>query len=317
MFSKRSNLKAHMRVHSGVLPYPCEFPGCTKRFRWKSSLKPHVKVHLASMDPMHSSPCSSANYSSGKKCDGILFPTQFEENSQAEKYHQPSFPEISNGSRSLNAMIIKESPQSIVPATRLDLGSSPSAIAISELPVGPRPLDVGENSSPLYHCTFPSCGESFGRISYLLDHESFMGHRGSRLQVARVLFQDATDQDQNMNEGEIDLTCNSVLSESQVSDDVLSFTLDSRQEDVPNTSEPPSITADLWKGDIGINDPFAGISSGIETESSAIDMLSAEECTAQVPTSIPEYVPLTEQHWLTPLSGGTTSTSDFTASLYL
>lgn len=34
-----------MRIHSGVLPYACDFPGCDKRFRWKSSLKPHVRMH--------------------------------------------------------------------------------------------------------------------------------------------------------------------------------------------------------------------------------------------------------------------------------
>lgn len=39
-----------MRVHNGALPYHCSFPGCTERFRWKSSVKPHMRLHLSEND---------------------------------------------------------------------------------------------------------------------------------------------------------------------------------------------------------------------------------------------------------------------------
>lgn len=42
-FDRRYNLKVHMRMHDGVMPYACS--RCDRRFRWRTSLQHHQRHH--------------------------------------------------------------------------------------------------------------------------------------------------------------------------------------------------------------------------------------------------------------------------------
>ncbi|KLU88637.1 zinc finger protein 58 [Magnaporthiopsis poae ATCC 64411] len=44
-FARRSDLARHERIHSGVRPHICEFPGCNKKFIQRSALTVHQRVH--------------------------------------------------------------------------------------------------------------------------------------------------------------------------------------------------------------------------------------------------------------------------------
>lgn len=45
IFKRAHNLKIHGRLHSGATPYACPFAGCSKQFRWKSSIVSHMNWH--------------------------------------------------------------------------------------------------------------------------------------------------------------------------------------------------------------------------------------------------------------------------------
>ncbi|TKA55274.1 hypothetical protein B0A49_12786 [Cryomyces minteri] len=44
-FARRSDLARHERIHSGVRPHVCDYPGCGKQFIQRSALTVHARVH--------------------------------------------------------------------------------------------------------------------------------------------------------------------------------------------------------------------------------------------------------------------------------
>ncbi|KAK4453868.1 zinc finger protein with KRAB and SCAN domains 3 [Podospora aff. communis PSN243] len=44
-FARRSDLARHERIHSGVRPHVCDYPGCNKQFIQRSALTVHLRVH--------------------------------------------------------------------------------------------------------------------------------------------------------------------------------------------------------------------------------------------------------------------------------
>jgi len=44
-FTRRSNLKVHLRMHTNEEPYACLFPGCGKQYKWRSCLTSHYLAH--------------------------------------------------------------------------------------------------------------------------------------------------------------------------------------------------------------------------------------------------------------------------------
>ncbi|KAI0000003.1 hypothetical protein BJV77DRAFT_939616, partial [Russula vinacea] len=51
VFSRKADCNRHLRLHAGIRPYPCEVPGCGKRFAQYTALKTHRNVQYHGLKP--------------------------------------------------------------------------------------------------------------------------------------------------------------------------------------------------------------------------------------------------------------------------
>lgn len=297
-----------MRVHSGVLPYPCEYPGCSKRFRWKSSLKPHVRVHL-SEPPLN----GVFTPSGGNILAGNITPVET---------LQERLAAVSRALQS-HVGVNAPSPKPVFQAIPLNLPSEQVFTEAQNSPISIIPSSLSsiclvaksetreDREGREYMCTFPDCKQTFPRLSSLLEHEKISFHEGSHPSIARALFHNP--ENRHVEGGEIDLSCDSVLSRSQgsVGTEGASFTMVSSVEDL---QAPMVNVTDLWESDLDIVDPLLEVSEGFESEK-AVDMLSGD-CQSGTSMSKEQDTEcnFTEARWKLGVEGNTKSTMDFSFS---
>lgn len=274
-----------MRVHSGVLPYPCHFPGCSKRFRWKSSLKPHIRVHLASG---HLPPPTSSSDTN----------TPIPSAQSADKHANINFNQNTTQQPQLTqAHILTE--KSLNPPPNLPPFSS---------------VQSGDQSPTSVNAPVPEMSHNRDtRKDIQCRIDSALLYPPTKPPVVRVLFQDSHVHQQFDEGGEIDLSTDSVLSSSVTSNetDGFTFTLDSPIERSDDSTDK-TLTDHLWKSDIQVMDPFEDLP--IDDTESNFELLSSLEGTTGISANSTEQH-VSDPQWIFSSGESTVSSADFTTTL--
>lgn len=97
-FSKKYNLTAHKRVHTGEQPFCCPRPDCLKKFKWRSSLTSHSVWHSRQEQGGHQ---AKMNTSCSSTIDGKL-DVSLHSLTPDESRSQSTSPLTSNGGPSLS-----------------------------------------------------------------------------------------------------------------------------------------------------------------------------------------------------------------------